>query len=272
MCPYGGSLSGVKYLLGAVVGLMAVLWSASPALGAATMTYPANGATVRLDQTAGFNVRWTLPPGEKGPQVWVGDSPTYDPETFYPFDQGCGAQQPDDVTYSCHMGPPLGRLLVAGIHYAFIQTDDGDPTTQCWYSPVTRFVVPPELAWGCGPKAPCNDPAVSQTYRPMPTLGPPESDMTVRLWVNSPGAPASAKFTIRNGNRVVAVIRRNTRVESDFFWDPGFMVFQVGERGPYRSAVRLHGIKGVKWLRVTVVVRARGLRITRHVKFRAPPG
>jgi hypothetical protein len=256
-------------VLGVVLG---ALWSASGALASATMTYPADRATVSLDQQGSFTFRWTLPAGEMGPQIWVGDQPTYDPETFAPFGQGCGAARPDQVTYSCRMAPPSTKPLPAGTHYAFIQTDDGDPVTRYWYSPVTRFVVPPKLGWGCGPAAGCNDPAVHQAYNPQPNVGPPESDMFVRVWVNSPGAPVTATFTLRNGNRVVARIVRTAHADSDFFSDPGFMVFQVGDRGPYRTAVRLHGIHGVKWLRVTAAVRAKGLTITRIVKFRAPPG
>jgi hypothetical protein len=252
--------------------MVVALWGAPPALASATMTYPANGQTVSLDHQAGFSFRWTLPAGEMGPQVWIGDQPTYDPETFYPFGQGCGAGHPDQVTYSCRMGPPSVKSMSAGTHYAFIQTDDGDPTTQYYFSPVIRFVVPPKLGWGCGPAAGCNDPVIEPGYNANPTVGPPESDMAVRVWVNSPGALVTVKFTLRNGNRVVARITRTARADSDFFSDPGFMVFQTGDRGPYRTAVRLHGIQGVKWLGVTVAARAKGLTITRVVKFRAPPG
>jgi hypothetical protein len=251
--------------------MVLALCCASTALAAATMTYPADGATASLDQQAGFSFRWTLPAGEMGPQVWIGDQPTYDPETFYPFGQGCGAGHPDQVTYSCRMGPPSVRPLSAGTHYAFIQTDDGDPVTQYWYSPVTRFVVPPKLAWGCGPVATCPGPTVRQAYNPSPSLGPPESDMSVNVWVNSPGALVTAQFTLRNGKRVVARISRTQTADSGFFCDPGFMVFQVGQRGPYRTAVRLRGIHGVKWLQVTSVVRAKGRTITRVTRFRAPP-
>lgn len=252
--------------------MVSTLLPASSALASASMTYPANGATVSLDQQGSFSFRWTLPAGELGPTVYVGNSPTYDAETYYPFDPGCGAAGPDQASSSCRMIPPGSKPLSAGTHYAFIRTDDGDPTTQYYYSPVTRFVVPPKLAWGCGPAADCHGPVVVPGYNASPAVGPPESDMSVRVWVNSPGAAVSATFTLRNGNRVLARIKTATHADSDFFTDPGFMVFQVGDRGPYRTAVRLHGIHGVKWLRVTVVVRAKGLTITRTVKFRAPPG
>lgn len=261
----------MKYV-GVLGAIVIGLWCSSTALAAATMTYPGDGATASLDQQAGFSFRWTLPAGEMGPQVWIGDQPTYDPETFSPFGQGCGADHPDQVIYSCRMGSRSTRPLSAGTHYAFIFTGNGDPPTQHYFSPVTRFVVPPKLAWGCGPIATCAGPAVRQAYNPSPQLGPPESDMSVKVWVNSPGALVTAQFAVRNGNRVVARITRSQRADSGFFCDPGFMVFQTGHRGPYRTAVRLHGIHGVKWLSVTVAVRAKGLTITRIVNFRAPPG
>lgn len=255
-------------VLGVLVG---TLVGASGALASARITYPADGQTVPLDKQGRFTFRWTLPVGERGPAVYVGDTPTYDPDTLYPFTEACGAQDPDQVIYSC---ADTEKPIPAGSHYAFIFTQSGDPSSrdvQNHTSPVTRFVVPSKLSWGCSPASSCGGPVVSRAYNSNPTVGPPESDLDANVWLNSIKAPVRFTFTLRNGRRVVKVIRRTARSDGDYQLDAGFVAFQVGDRGPYRTAVKLQGIHGVRWLQVTIVARARGLAIRRVVKFRAPP-
>lgn len=255
---------------------MMSLWIASPALGAATMTYPADGQTVSLDNHAGFDFRWTLPAGESGPAVYIGDATSYDPDSLVPFREICGANEPTAILDSCYVGVTTDFPPTAGTHYAFIDTvttDSYGDVTAHYQSPLTRFTVPPAMAWGCEPgDIVCHHPAIQTGYNPSPTVGPPESDMAITGWANSPGAPVTATFTLRRGSKVVARIRQHTSVDHDLYFEPGFMVFQVGSRGPYRSAVRLHGVRGVKWLRVTIVVQSMGLTLKRTTKFRAPPG
>jgi hypothetical protein len=262
--------------LGVLGALLISLCVATPALGAATMTYPSDGQTVSLDDHAGFDFRWTLPAGESGPAVYIGDTPSYDPDTLDPFRRICGANDPARVLESCYAGINTDLPPTAGMHYAFVDTvalDSYGDVTAHFQSPVTRFTVPPMIAWGCeAGDLLCHHPVVQSAYDPRPTVGPPESDMNVTGWANSPGAPVNAAFTLRRGSKVVARIRQNTRVDDNGYFDPGFMVFQIGSRGPYRSAVRLHGVRGVKWLHVTIVVHSMGLTLKRTTKFRAPPG
>src|SRR5947209_6308429 len=95
----------------AVLIAAAALAGPSAALGAAaSFTYPTNGATVALDRGLGFTFRWTLPPGETYPDVYVGNSPSYDVNNqFDPFTSWCGGQV--QIATSCHSG-----FSEAGVH------------------------------------------------------------------------------------------------------------------------------------------------------------
>jgi hypothetical protein len=239
------------------------------------MTYPADGQTVSLDNHAGFDFRWTLPAGESGPAVYVGDTASFYPDTLEPFRRICGANDPFEVIESCYAGVTSDLPPTAGTHYAFVDTvtlDSYGEVTAHHQSPLIRFTVPPLIAWGCEPgDIVCHHPVIQSVYSPSPTVGPPESDMNINGWANSPGAAVNAEFTLRRGSKVVARIRQSTHVDHNGYFSPGFMVFQIGHRGPYRNAVRLHGVRGVKWLQVTIVVNSMGLTLKRTTKFRAPP-
>src|SRR5215813_1822955 len=131
------------------IGLLAALLllvGASSAHASATISYPPNGATVQLDKKGFFSFAWTLPPGEIMPSVYVGDSSTYDPDTFAPFNAGCGVL-PVTATNPKH-DEPIGACM----HFGFVDTVNND-VTQHFESPVTSFKVPPMLSLGCGPVA-----------------------------------------------------------------------------------------------------------------------
>ena len=247
---------------------VAAVSAATAAEAAATITYPANGATVTLNAGANFAFAWTLPAGEVGPQVYEGDTPTYDPETLSPFSGACGAPAADQAAYSCRPDTPP----YAGTHYAFIFTTNAD-NTQHYYSPVTSFVVPPKLGWGCGPRAPgeCTDPnGVRTQYVPHPLIGLPYSTLEVSGWLNAIGGTAvNFSFTLRQGRRVLARIH-DVQHTADFWVNSGFelkhSLVLFGSRHTRWPAVR-----GGSRLTSTFVMSGSGLTLTRTATLRAPP-
>lgn len=235
--------------------LAATIAAAPSAHAAATMTYPANGAKVALDAGGNFTFQWTLPQGELGPTVWTGDTPNYDPDTFVPFGDTCGAPDPSQATFSC-----VPRPFAAGTHYAFIFTTNAD-NTEHYLSPVTSFVVPLAMGFGtCGPRGQCDVPPVRTTYRPHPPIGRPYSTLEVTGWLNSPGTKVSFTFTLKHGRKVVKRTH-DTRSPEDtqFFFDSGVLLRH------------LPGVSGGTRLTCIITMSAGGITLTRTATIRAVP-
>jgi hypothetical protein len=249
----------------APLAFVATLALAGTAHAAATLTYPPGGATVALDKKANFTFSWTLPPGEVMPSPQVGDSPTYDPDTFAPFGPVCDVL-PDTAT-SCRPDGPIP----AGTHYVFVDTVNTD-VTQHFESPVTRFVVPPMLALGCGPRAPsCVAPkGFQRVYVPHPPIGLPNSSLEMNAWFNAPDdTPANFTFVIKRRHKVMARLHDVQR-SSDLLVDSGFLLLHSQIRwGSHRK--HWHGPRGGTVLTVICTMTAEGLSLTRTEKVKAPP-
>lgn len=250
--------------LAVLASLVAVLAAAGTAHAAATLTSPANGATVTLDKNASFGFSWTMPANEINPSVEVGDVPTYDPDTFAPFANVCGV---DQTATSCVMDSPIS----AGKHYVFVDTVDTD-MTQHFESPVTSFVVPPKLALGCGPvSGGCSDPKGFKTYYiPHPPIGLPNSSLEMAAWFNAPDdSAATFSFTIKHGRKVVGRVR-DVQHSGDLVVSSGFELTHGQIRwGHHRKHWRAPS--GGTRLTCICTVSAEGLTLTRNVTVRTPP-
>jgi hypothetical protein len=247
------------------LAVLLVLAAAGTAHAAATLTYPPNGATVTLDKNANFGFSWNLPPGEIMPGPYVGDTPSYDPDTFSPFASGCGVL-PDTAT-SCRTDSPMS----AGTHYVFMFSTDTD-NTQHFFSPVTSFVVPPKLGLGCGPvSGGCPEPKGFKTYYiPHPPIGLPNSSLEMAAWFNATdGSPATFSFTIKHGRKVVGRVR-DVQHSSDIAVSSGFELTHAQIRwGRHRK--HWHAPSGGTRLTCICTVSAEGLTLTRNVTVRTPP-
>lgn len=254
-------------VLAALVSTVTALSATAAAQASATMTSPANGATVALDSRANFSFSWTLPPGEVGPQVYEGNTPTYDPETLAPFGGICGAPDVEQQTVTCRPDSPVS----AGTHYAFIFTTNSDNTAH-YYSPVTSFVVPFRIGWGCGPKlmGDCADPSgVKTTYAPHPPIGPPTSSLEVSGWLNAAaGTAVKFSFTLKHGRKVLATIH-DVQHTDDFWVSSGFELLHTQIRFGHQH-VHWRGEHGGTRLTSTFVMSGGGLTLTRTAKVRAP--
>jgi hypothetical protein len=252
----------------ALATTLATLSAAAAAHASATMTSPANGATVSLDANANFSFAWTLPAGEVGPTVWEGDSPTYDPDTLSPFSGICGSPAADQPAYSCRPDSPLN----AGTHYAFIFTTNSD-NTQHYFSPVTSFVVPVRIGWGCGPKArdTCGDPkGVTTQYVPHPPIGFPYSTLDVDGWLNErENTPVKFKFTLKRGRKVLARIQDVQRT-SEFVASSGLELTHSRISWGSGRHMHWHAPRGGTKLTCTFVMSGGGLTLTRTATLKAP--
>jgi hypothetical protein len=251
------------------VGLMAaavLLATAASAHASATVTYPPNGGTVQLDKKGIFAFAWTLPPGEIMPSVYVGDSPTYDPDTLAPFNSGCAVLA--DTATSCRSDEPIP----AGTHYLFVDTVNTD-VTQHFDSPVTSFTVPPLLALGCGPVAgSCSgtNKGFHILYVPHPPIGLPNSTLEMAAWFNAPDdTPANFSFTVKRGHKVVARLKDVQR-SSELLVQSGFELTHAQMLWGHRHK-RWHAPRGGTRLTVICSVSAQGLTLTRTEKMRTPP-
>jgi hypothetical protein len=205
----------------------ATMLAAASAGSAATLTYPSNGATVSLDAKASFSFQWSLSPGEVGPTVWVGDTPAYEAGTLAPFKEGCASKEAEERITSCSGEEPLE----AGTHYAFIVTHATPPAEETVISPVTSFVVPPMLAFGCGPKSGgCPMPTgVESLLVAHPPIGYPSSTWGATVWLNREDAPVSFSFTVSHGSRVL--LRVHHVVNSmELAADSGFVIEKHKDR------------------------------------------
>ncbi|HEY7631957.1 MAG TPA: hypothetical protein VH817_14710 [Thermoleophilaceae bacterium] len=244
----------------------ALLLTASSAHASATITYPPNGATVQLDKKANFSFSWTMAPGEIMPSPYVGDSPTYDPDTFAPFNSGCGVLA--DTATSCKPDEPIS----AGTHYVFIDTVNND-VTQHFESPVTSFRVPPFLALGCGPVAQsCS--ATNKGFRilyvPHPPIGLPNSTIEMGAWANAPDDTAvHYAFTLKRGHKVIARLK-DVQDSGELLTQSGFELTHAQILwGHHRK--HWHAPKGGTRLSVVCTVSVQGVTLTRTKTMRTPP-
>jgi hypothetical protein len=257
-------MPGRSILVGSLLAVLAALSACAVAHPAATLTYPPDGATVALDKDANFTFTWTVPAGETMPSPYVGDSPAYDPDTFAPFGSACGALS--DTATSCRPDTPMR----SGRHYAFMFTTNAD-NTEHYLSPVTSFVVPPTIAWGCGPSADCPTPrGFRASYVPHPPIGLPYSTLEVSGWTNAPeGTPITFTFTIKHGRKVVARAH-DVQPASDYLAQSGFELLhsqiKLGHRGRH-----WHAPAGGTRLTCTYTMSGSGLSLTRTARMRTPP-
>ena len=241
----------------AVVALGAAL-AASPATAAtATFSYPANGGTVALDGKLRFNFRWTLPPGETYPDVYVGNSPGYDASNqFDPFGSWCGGQA--QIASSCQTG-----FSEAGAHYAVIATSPpgGDGFTFD-VSPEIRFTVPARVGLGCAPGSGCASPRLQNFFFRFgdAAYGWPYTGFYIWAWTNAP--KESFAFTLRHGRRLL--------VRSRTYTEAGFREFDTPEPGSLQ--LKIHHVRGIApgtALSLGVVIRGGSARYARSFTVRA---
>jgi hypothetical protein len=249
-----------------LLAALVLLVGATSAHASATVTYPPNGATVQLDKKGFFNFVWTLPPGEVMPSVYVGDSPAYDPDTFAPFDSGCGVLA--DTATTCRSDEPIR----AGTHYVFVDTVNTD-VTQHFESPVTSFRVPPVLALGCGVIAgSCSgtNKGFHIVYVPHPPIGLPNSTIEMAAWSNAPDeTPVRYSFTIKHGHKVVARLK-DVQDSEELLTQSGFELTHAQILwGHHRK--HWHAPKGGTRLAVVCTVSVQGVSLTRTAKMRTPP-
>ncbi|HKN94731.1 MAG TPA: hypothetical protein VJU60_10395, partial [Thermoleophilaceae bacterium] len=195
------------------------LLTATAAHASATLTNPANGATVTYDKDGVPSFAWTLPAGEVDPQLYVApqasvpDPAAYDPNHVAPFEQECGAPHPGGnlvAAYSCRSDEPLA----AGTYYAYITTrvpiDELD--YDAVFSPITTFVMPTFLVWG--------DP-ISHEFPAIETrrdraVGSRrvfiDSAIEVRGWFNNPDGKVKFTVTVRHGHKLVKRFRRTVNL------------------------------------------------------------
>jgi hypothetical protein len=253
----------VRARLIALGALLATLASAGAAHASATLTYPPDGATVSLDKNAHFTFTWTVPDGETMPDVYIGDTPTYDPDTLAPFNGECGSTQ---TPTSCATDSPIP----AGRHYAFMFTTDTD-NTQHFFSPVTSFIVPPKLGLGCGPLGGCVEPkGFRKTYVPHPPIGIPYSTLEMGAWFNAPDdSVATFSFTIKRGHKVLGRVH-DVEHSNDLGVDSGFTLTHARILSGSHH-IRWHAPRAGTPVTSISTVSAEGLSITRSVKVKTPP-
>ena len=258
----------------ALLCVLVVLVAAAPAQGAATMTSPANGATVRLDRYARPSFAWSLPPGEVNPQVMVaaagkaGNPPSFDPDTFAPFEASCTTPSDRNGDFQrANACLAEGRLLATGRYDVFIWTlaptgDDRNPY-QSRYSPFTTFVVPPFLTWGNNDPTDPGPGIETSLNRQFGGAGPYVSSTCSAIgWLNEPGAPVTFTFAIKRGHRVLKRRRQTRRVAAGA--TGGDTVESYILLRPKR------GLRARSPLTCSIGIRGGGITLTRTVRMRAP--
>ncbi len=243
----------------ALLAMVALLAAAGPARAAATMTYPTDGQTVTLDKKLGFAFTWTLPAREFGPDVYVGDTPTYNPDPFYafsPFEPFCGVDASSSAT-SCRSADAL-PVIPPGTHYALIATTDADGI-QVFVSPVVRFIVPYKLGFGCSPVDPGCGLAVQNLYAPVGDVAYPwtYSQLVVNGWFNGPRLTFT--FTIKRGSKVLQRLRQ-TQSSNGYSVTSGFLLY------------RLRGVPAHTPVSCVITMSGGGLTLSRTVKIKAGAG
>lgn len=230
------------------------------ALASATFTYPVDGQTVSLDNGLNFDFRWTLPPGDTYPEVFVGNQPAFDPQNnFAPFDSWCGGQV--DVASSCRSG----LIPVAGPHYAVIATspasgDNFAPDA----SPEIRFSVPYRIGLGCVPTVGCEWPRLANYWYPLgdSAYGYPYTRFNIWGWTNGPTLDMG--YTLTHGRHVVKRWRHT--LPANVYGDtpqPDHLEVVV---------YRLRGLAPGTPLRLTVTLRSGSATLTRTYTVHAGGG
>jgi hypothetical protein len=251
----------------AFLAIVALLATAGSARAAATMTYPTDGQTVTLDKKLGFTFTWTLLADEFGPSVYVGDTPTYNPDPFYalaPFEPFCGVDvgqiDASSSATSCR-GNADALPVPPGTHYALIKTTNADGS-QIFISPVVRFIVPYKLGFGCSPLQPgCHELAVQSLYYPFGDEVYPwkHSLLVVRGWFNGPRVTFT--FTIKRGSKVLKRLHQTRSTDSQVYYaDSNFKLY------------RLRGVPGGTRLSCVITISGGGVKTSRTVKIRAGAG
>jgi hypothetical protein len=247
----------------ALLAIVALLVAAGPARAAATMTYPTDGQMVTLDKTLSFTFTWTLPAGEFGPSVYVGNTPTYtDPDTLYPFEAFCGidaGQTGESLSAtSCQTS---GYTVPAGTHYALIKTTNADGT-QIFISPPVRFIVPYKAGFGCSPLEPrCGSVPVYNLYAPFGDSSYPSTytRLLVKGWFNGPRVTFT--FTIKHGRNVLKRLHQTRSTDSQAYSaESGFNLY------------RLRGVHPGTRLTCIITISGGGVKTSRTVKIKAGAG
>jgi hypothetical protein len=240
---------------------LACLAVAGPARAAATITYPVDGETVTPNSHGLVEFRWTLPPGELEPEVYMGDTPSYsreEGEFFKPYQNYCGVGF-EEVATSCI--PPASveeQPIPAGTHYALVATGSPAGLQQ---SPLVRFLVPFRLGWGCSPLFPaCHLPQVQNFFFPRGDGGYPAAYNLLVLNGWSNGSSVTATFTLRRGSKLVKRIHVTKPPEQNYMVMTGFNMY------------RLPGIPAGTRLACTVEMSSGGVTIRRSMTLRAGGG
>jgi hypothetical protein len=247
-----------------LLAMAALLAAAGPARAAATITYPTQGQRVKLDKRVSFTFRWKLAGGDSGPSVYVGDTPTYNPDTLDPFSPVCGVDggqfDVSSTATSCR-GPADGLPVPPGTHYALVTTTNASDTTQRFVSPVVRFVVPYKLGFGCSPLQPgCSDLAVESLYLPFgdSEYGRAYSRFVVNGWFNGPRV--TFRFTIKRGRKVLKRLHQARSPDGYYSVNSGFKLY------------RLRGVAPGTRLTCVIEMSGDGVTTSRAVQIRSGAG
>ena len=255
-----------RILITALAALALLAAAPTPAGATATVTYPAAGQTVTLNAQGTFTYTWTMTPDDYNPTVWLGDSPIYDYSTF---DQACSNLE-TGVT-SCVQPYPL----LAGTHYVTIGTGSQSDITATPFSPMTSFVVPPFLLWGCGFEAEgCAEPTgVSATYARHPQGDSPYSALAAAGWINVRKGNIAFSFTIRRGSRTLAHVTAGGPAEGGTL-DAGVRLYHSellwGDTTSNHSR-RWRPLATGTHLEVAIAVSAVGRTLTQTATLTQPP-
>ena len=255
-----------RTLLPALAALALLAAAPTPAGATATLTYPAAGQTVTLNPQGTFSYAWSMTPDDYNPTVWLGDSPIYNYSTF---DQVCSNL--DTGVTSCVQPYPLP----AGTYYATIETASQAEATATPFSPMTSFVVPPFLTWGCGFEAEdCAEPTgVSATYVRRPPGDSPYSTVAAAAWINTQKGPISFSFTIRHGSRTLAHVTAGGPADGGTL-DAGVRLYHSqllwGDTTSNHSR-RWHPLATGTHLNVAIAVSGAGHTLTRTATLTQPP-
>jgi hypothetical protein len=235
----------------------AAVATGAPAWGAATLTSPTNGETLKLPKNMNMTFTWTLPADEVNPSVYVGPTPkvAQDAANGGGADLTCGGDVP--VATSCTIPADGADTIVEGTYYAVVVTGNSDfaDFPDPIVSPLTRFIIPTVLGWGCTPvgETACPVLKLQNFYKKFGDSVYPFAYTWMVAHAYSNTLSEQWTFTFRHGSRVVA---RYKKAGSE-----------IGET-QFEDGVALYRIRGLKpgtRLRCTIQVVAGTKTLTRTV-------
>jgi len=248
------------------------------AQASATLTQPANGATITL--SAGYpSFAWTLPAGEVDPSAWVApaaevpDPSSVDPASAEQFADICDTPPDASDDWQRSSSCVSDQLLAAGSYYVYVRTlvpvpddsgayADDNGSYDAGFSALSAFTVPLVLAWGDGPDADPTDPlpAVQENYGAN-AENKPTAWVFVNGWLNEPGGQIAFTLTVKRGARVIKRIHPVRTIDPDSLYGAGVQVKLVLHQ--------VHGIRPETRLSCAIVMTAGGVTLARTTTVKA---